>query len=374
MVKEIRSIDHIIVHSEIEAFLLEANLIKKNKPIYNIKLADDKFFPYLKIGSDPQPYVTISRTLNDQTALYLGPYTSRTDLEIVLKILRRIFPFQSIKNHPKGRCLYYHIGLCPCVTYYPDKMPEYKKNINRLVKFMNGDKDKVVKSLVQEQKGFITNEEFEKAAEIQVKIEKINAITSDHFDPFAYQQKPDLYFDRIKTEVKSLKEILIKYGIDGGDLTRIECYDISNISGKQATGSMVVFINGEALTSEYRRFKIKLKNTPDDFAMHREVAKRRMKRPDWDKPDLMVIDGGKGQVSSVLQMAAVNHWTVPIIGLAKREEIIVIPIKTGSGLDFLEVNLPNSTPGINLLRRIRDEAHRFAITYHRLLRRKALNI
>ncbi len=379
LVGEAKNLDHIVVGSEIEAFLLEASLIKKYKPLYNIKLSDDKFYPYLKIGNiknakNEIPYVVITRKTGEKNASYFGPYTNVTDLKIILRILRRIFPFQSVKNHPPKRCLYNHLKLCPCIPVFPERLPEYRKNLKSLTSFLEGGKEKVVKELLGEQKEYIKLEEFEKASEIQKKIEKIDFITQENYNPFKYEEKPDFYFERIKAEVASLSEILNKYALDVGNLHRIECYDISNFSGKNATGSMVVFINGDVSKNDYRRFKIKFKKTPDDFEMHREVARRRIAREDWEKPNLMVIDGGKGQVSAVLQAHAETNYKVPVIGLAKREETIVVPVKTGLGLDFLEVKLPTSTPGINLLRRIRDEAHRFAITYHKLLRRRALNI
>ncbi len=410
MVGEAVSLDHIIVGSEIEAFLLESSLIKKYSPHFNILMKDDKSFPYLEFATQslypsPQPsplgggsddinpslslgreikregrakievpYLTITHRHDNKKSKYFGPFISSYDLKIILRLLRRVFPYQSVKNHPPKRCLYFHIGLCPCVPAKPGNLDQAKRNIKNLISFFSGGKEKVIKSLITEQKEFIKNEEFEQAAEVQKQIERINFITQKNYDPFKYEEKPDFYFERIKTEVGSLSEILNKYGLDVGDLRRIECYDISNISGKHATGSMVVFTNGDVDKSQYRRFKILFKHTPDDFEMHREVARRRAKRDDWEKPNLMVIDGGKGQVSSVLQAHAETNFKVPVIGLAKKEETIVIPIKTGLGLDFLEVKLPSSTPGINLLRRIRDEAHRFAITYHRLLRKRALNI
>ncbi|HVZ11791.1 MAG TPA: GIY-YIG nuclease family protein [Patescibacteria group bacterium] len=374
MVSEAAALEHIVVASEVEAFLLESSLIKKYKPFFNILMTDDKSYTMLEIAKSPMPYVVLARRQDNKDSEYFGPFTSVSDLKIVLRLLRRIFPYHSVKNHPPKRCLYYHLGLCPCATAYPANLSEYKKNINRLIKFFEGDKENVIKTLLKEQKEFVDREEFEEAGQIQKQIDRINYITQENYDPFHYEEKPDAYFERIKNEVSSLSEILTKYGLDVGDLSRIECYDISNFSGKNATGSMVVFTNGDIDKSQYRRFKIKFKKTPDDFEMHREVARRRAKRDDWNKPNLMVIDGGKGQVSSVLQAHAEMNYHVPVIGLAKREETIVIPIKTGLGLDFLEVKLLSSTPGVNLLRRIRDEAHRFAITYHRLLRKKEIGV
>lgn len=374
MVGEAVSLDHIVVASEIEAFLLESNLIKKYKPAYNVIFIDDKSYSLLEICKKPIPYVTVTHKKGNKNSVYFGPFVGIADLKIILRLLRKIFPFQSVKNHSPKRCLYYHLGLCPCISAYPDNLQSYKKNIKCLIKFFEGGRDKVIKSLETERNKYAKREEFENAAAVQKQIERVNYITQSNFDPFRYEEKPDFYFQRIKIEIDSLSEILNKYGLILNSLERIECYDISNISGKNATGSMVVFKNGEANKNDYRRFKIKFKNTPDDFAMHQEVMRRRIKHEDWGKPDLIVIDGGKGQVSSVLKVLTQQNYKVPVIGLAKREETIVIPIRTGIGLDFLEIKLPHSTPGINLIRRIRDEAHRFAITYHKLLRKKALNL
>lgn len=374
LASEAKFIDHIIVASEIEAFLLESNLIKKYRPTYNIRLTDDKSYPYLEIGKGPIPYVVLTRNLGNKNAVYFGPYTNVTDLKIVLRLLRPIFPFQSVKNHPIRRCLYNHIGLCPCIPVFGEKLDEYKKDIRSLISFLKGKKDKVITELRRQQKNYVQNEEFEKAGEIQKKIEKIEYITSETYEPFRYVEKPDLYFERIKEEIDSLKLILNEHSVVVGSLHRIECYDVSNIQGKNATGSMVVFTDGDSNKNEYRRFKIRFKRTPDDFEMMREVIRRRIKHADWKMPNLMVIDGGRGQVSAVLQVFADQKIEVSVIGLAKREEAIIIPTQTNSNYDLLEIRLLKSTPGINLLRRIRDEAHRFAVNYHRLLRKKSLNI
>lgn len=238
---------------------------------------------------------------------------------------------------------------------------------------MDGKKNEVIKKLERERDSYAKYEKYEEAKVIQERIERINVITSETYDPFYYMDKPDFYFDRIQKELSSLEEMLHSYYPELNGLKRIECYDISNLSGKQATGSMVVFLNGDKDTSEYRRFKIRTKDTPDDFHMMKEMLSRRLNNASWPVPDLLVIDGGKGQVGAALKALANLGKRLPVVGLAKREETIVVPIKNPSGIEFIEIKLPNSTPGINLLRRIRDEAHRFAITYHRLLRKKAFN-
>lgn len=353
-------------------------MIKKFKPFFNIQFLDDKFYPYIKVfspkqsgGKEPYPYVTITRKVLDDGADYFGPYTSSADVKIVLKLLRRIFPFQSVKNHPKRKCLYNHLGLCPCIPVNPENLDEYKKNLVKIKHFLDGKQQTLQKMLKKEQLEMIEAEEFEKAAQIQRKIERIEQITSETYSPFEYAQKPDVYFERIQNEVNSLIDILHQHDPRVTKLERIECYDISNIQGKQAVGSMVVLVNGDVSKKDYRRFKIKTKSTPDDFFMMNEMLTRRLKN-DWPLPDLFVIDGGKGQVSAAMGALKNANIDIPLIGLAKREEIIVLPIPMyGNKYEFEEIKMPKSTPGINMLRRIRDEAHRFAITYHRLLRKKA---
>lgn len=372
LVAEIHSLDYIPVTSEIEAFLLESQMIKRHKPFYNIKLMDDKSYPYISITKAKNPAVIVVRSTNDKNAYYFGPYTDSGAVKTVLKLLRKIFPYQSVKNHAKRKCLYFHLGLCPCVLALPENLETYKKNLARIRKFLKGESKALIKDLVKEQKNYIKDEEFELASEIQKKIEYINHITSENYDPFRYLEQPDYYYQRVTDEKTSLESILEPY-FGSLKLKRIECYDISNFQGKEATGSMVVFINGDKSSKDYRRFKIRTKDTPDDFFMMKEMLSRRFKGNGWEEPDLIVIDGGKGQVSSALTTLVARKRQIPLIGLAKREETIVIPQKQlGQKIEFLEVKLPKDTGGINLLRRIRDEAHRFAITYHRLLRKKRM--
>lgn len=370
LVGKIKSLDFIQVSSEIEAFLLEANLIKKYKPFYNVQFSDDKYYPYIEISYGKAPFVTITRKKSDKDAFYLGPYPSSSSLKTVLKLIRKVFPFQSVRNHPKRRCLFYHLGLCPCVPVFPDGLPAYRRDLKRIERFLKGDINKLIKELTREQKGYVKKEEFEKAAVIQNQIEKIKLITKENYDPFSYETKSDFYFQRIAKELSDLLEVLNKNGLNIKELNRVECYDISNIQGKNAVGSMVVFKSGDSSNKDYRRFKIYGKSTPDDFLMMKEVLSRRFKHEEWDFPDLLVIDGGKGQVSAALKVLQNLNIDIPLIGLAKREEVIVIP-REGAVENFSEVKIDKYLPAINILRRIRDEAHRFAITYHRLLRKKS---
>ena len=203
--------------------------------------------------------------------------------------------------------------------------------------------------------------------EIQKKIDAVTAVTSSRRSPFEYEINPNLRSDLRTGETNELLKILKSNGVSLSKLERIECYDISNISGKFATGSMVVFINGEKDSGEYRRFKIKRppRVVPNDFAMMQEVVKRRFNHPEWGSPDLLIIDGGKGQISAVNKALFEINVEIPVIGIAKREELLITS-------DFKVIRLNRTSPALNLVKRIRDEAHRFAITYHKKLRSKYL--
>jgi excinuclease ABC subunit C len=340
LVAQIKRIKIIEVTSEIEAFLLEERLIKKYKPHYNIKLVDGKSYPSIKITiKDTYPKVLLIRKPESDKALYFGPYTSMT-------------------------CLYYHLGLCPCPSVTKDV--NYRKNINHIVDFLNGNKNLLIKDLEKEREQASKNEDFEKAGEIQKKIDSITLITSVFYQPFEYELNPNLRSDTVASNLQDLKSILNTNGVKVLNLDRIECYDISNTSGLNATGSMVVFTNGEKDSASYRRFKIKrdYKNKPNDFAMMQEMLERRLNHSDWPKPSLLVVDGGKGQTSSVKEILDSMGLNIPLIGLAKREETIITS-------DLQEIRLPKDSHALQLIMRLRDEAHRFAITYHKKLRAKA---
>jgi excinuclease ABC subunit C len=364
LVSLISKIKYIEVTSEIEAFLLEEKLIKKYTPRYNIKLVDGKQYPSIKITiKDDYPKVLLVRKIIKDNSLYFGPYTSASSLRTVLKILRRIFPYQNVLNHPNKLCLYYHLGLCPCPMITQDK--NYRKTINHVVDFLNGKTKKIVKELEKERNFFSKNENFEEAKETQRKIDSIDLITSSVYKPFEYELNPNLRLDVVQKELDELKNILNNNGVGVSDLKRIECYDISNTSGLNATGSMVVFTNGEKDAASYRRFKIKefYGNKPNDFAMMQEVLERRLKHGEWTTPSLIIVDGGKGQVSSVHKILLQKMSKIPLIGLAKREETIITS-------DLKEILLPKDSKPLHLIMRLRDEAHRFAITYHKKLRSK----
>jgi len=370
LVEKIKKIKTITVNSELEAFLLEANLIKKYNPKYNARLTDGKTYIRAKITiGEKIPKVLLARREESKNSIYFGPFPSSNDLRIVLKLIRRIFPYQGVVNHPKRYCLYYHLGLCPCPPMFTtsQELKDYRKNIRHIVQFFEGQTKKIIKELENERDRESGREQFEKASDVQRKIDAIEFITSPRRSPFEYEQNPNLRTDIRNKELKELQKALETNGVKLGNLTRIECFDISNIGGVHATGSMVVFINGEKDSSEYRRFQIKRppKVIPNDFAMMREVVRRRLNHRDWQFPDLIIVDGGKGQISSVNKALFEINLEVPVIGIAKREELVITS-------DFKTIRLPRNSDALILVRRIRDEAHRFAITYHRKLRSRYL--
>jgi excinuclease ABC subunit C len=365
LVSEIKKIKTIETYSEVASLILEANLIKKYKPKFNIKLTDDKAYLFVKITiKDKYPKILTIRRIEDEKYLYFGPYPNAKSLRLVLKTIRKIFPFQSVANHSKNICLYNHLGLCPCPDVTHPK--NYKtRNIKYIVSFLKGENKKIIHDLEKERDAFSKDENFEKANAIQQQIAAIKLITNPQNRVFDYETNPNLASDIKLKEVMELQNILNGHALNIKKLKRIECFDISNFSGKDMVGSMVVFNNGFEQKNEYRRFKINKIKTGDqnDFFALRETIDRRLSHTEWQYPDLIIVDGGKGQVSVISALLSERHLKIPLIGLAKSEEKIITPL-------FEEIRLKFDSPALLLLRRIRDEAHRFAIAYHKKLRHK----
>jgi excinuclease ABC subunit C len=377
------------VDSELEALLLEAFYIKKFAPKYNIRLTDNKSYPLIRITvKDTYPAVLTARQVDDPKSVYFGPFPSASTVRMVLRVLRRIFPYHSTTNHPKHACLYHHLGLCPCLPAYDtqENRAAYKKNIKRIIRILEGEVRSLIKELETERDSASKSEEFENALILQKQIDALSYITQPFHSPVDYHVNPNLREDLRLSEMQELQTILQKAGYTTMPLPeKIECYDISHFQGKLTVASMVVFMHGEKDGSLYRKYKIQHEKTPDDFMSMREVLTRRLKHTEWEYPDLFIVDGGKGQVSSALEVFNEKGITIPLIGLAKREEHIVVPLRhpridskqviEGKGKKdeaFLEIALSKRAKASLLVQRIRDEAHRFAITYHRLLRSKAL--
>jgi len=363
LVKNISSLDFILVQSEIEALLLEANLIKKYKPKYNISLKDGGSYPLIKITvKEDFPRITSTRKLEKDGSLYFGPYPDAKSVRYVLKLIRRIFTYCSCKSHPSS-CLYHHLGLCPLPVHKIDKIA-YRKIVKNIVLFLEGKKEKIVNNFVKEMDKASKNEDFEKAGYLKKQIENITYLTQKNISSSAYEENPNLLSDLRLKELTNLQKVLGLNKIP----ERLECYDISNLQGSNATGSMVVITDGFIDKSQYRRFKIKTKNSPDDYEMLREVLTRRFNN-DWTHPDLLIIDGGPGQLSAAMEILKVNHLQITCIGLAKKFEEIYYQNKDKTD----KLVLAKDSPALQILMRLRDESHRFAKSYHLKLRSKWLN-
>lgn len=391
MVKQIRDVEYITTDNELEALILETNLIKKYKPKYNRLMKDDKNYSWLMITKGEDfPKIELVREQKIKNADYFGPYVNPSPIKRALKRLRSIFPYRSCSrkiyfykkdkkkyfySSDKKPCLYYHLGLCTAPCTGKIKRSNYRKNINNIKRFFRSQKFKIIDELTKEMQNLATEKEFEDASIIRDKLEDLSYIAQririeKDMDEILWKTKKESY------EIEALKSLLNKLKIKNLRFKRnfrIECYDISNISGKSATGSMIVFLNGKPNKSLYRKFKIKTKDEPDDFSMLREVFQRRFKinRRKNDKsfsnyPDLIVVDGGKGQLSSVLNILKLHKIDIATIGLAKREEEIF----KIEGENFKKIKLKKGSPEYFLVQRIRDEAHRFAIKYHKVLRSK----
>ena len=385
MVSRINDIDFIEVESEFDALILETELIKKYKPKYNVIQKDDKTYLYIVIRNESftldskkinvPKIITVRKTELLPKDVKFGPYPDGTTAKFVVRTLRKLFPYRdcSISKfntyHRKNRpCLYGELGLClaPCTKFSLSELADYKKSILSIKKILMGGSFNVLNVLTKKMNQFAKNKDYEQASKYRDLIYKYNYVRQKSKLPEVYMENPTFIDDQAED---SLKSLLISLPILKNSPKRIECYDISNISGTEAVGSMVVAENGKITKKEYKRFKIKYKKTPDDFEMIYEVISRRAGHKDsWSTPDLLLIDGGKGQVSAAEAAAKDGSWDVVVIGLAKKEETIVFK----DGVEFIELKLDKNDVGLKLLIQLRDEAHRFAQAYHHKLRAKAL--
>lgn len=386
LVENIANVEYVEVSTELEALILEEKLVKKYQPRYNILLKDDKSFLYIVIRSDkvkvgqteidyPVIFSARKTDLNPKD-IYFGPYPRAEVAKYVLRSLRKIIPFRDcsktkFRNYQKiGQpCLFGHIGLCqaPCVGKL--SKTDYLRDVSKVKRFLDGNFRKIIEDTVKEMKLASKTEDFEKAAKLRDIIKKFEYLTINASKIDSIIENPMLIEDMISASLDNL----LKYFPHLKEYPeRIECYDISNTSGKEATASMTVAINGRVTNNEYRRFKIKFKDSPDDFEMMREVLRRRFKRAliddSWKLPNLIVLDGGKGQLSAGVKVMEELGIEVAMISIAKKEEILIY----FDGREFIEVKLPKTDESLKLIQRLRDEAHRFAKKYHHELRLKKL--
>lgn len=372
LVSQIHSVKTIETASEFDALLLEAKLISLHKPKYNSIAKDDKSPLYI--------YLTLSESL--PRVLYLrgkqlasctsrrkdrvfGPFGSARVARSIMRDLRRSVPFCAQKRRDGRPCFYSHLGLCtPCASYIAklsigvvkQKLThEYRRNFFRLKDILSGKAPGVTRDMEREMKDVAKRNLFEQAEIKKRQIEALYELFSRHYDVSYYMDKQDALAAMGQNEQDSLAKAL-----DMPIGRRIECIDISNTSGRTGTGSLIVAQDGILDTTQYRKFRIRTMKTPNDVAMMEEVLKRRFAHPEWPYPDLLVVDGGKPQLGRAITVLSRMNIVVPVIGLAKaREEIYT---------DKGHIRLPLTSPALHLLQRIRDEAHRFALSYHRKLR------
>jgi len=366
LVSKISHIDFEQKETALEALIREAELIKKITPPFNVREKDDKSFLYFEITREKFPRVLLvrgagavavggkgGRAVASQGQRF-GPFTSASSAREALRILRRIFPWSTHDPDEIGRmlrpCFNYEIGLCPGTCVGAITHEDYLKNIERLKLFFEGKKVRIIRALEKDMKAAAKKQEFEKAAALRRQMFALRhiqdtALISDN--------------DALVTGSAAGRAAAVSAGMALKNGYRIEGYDISNISGTSAVGSMVVFEDGEPNKNEYRKFRIRSIFQPNDVGMLKEVLERRFARSDWPMPDLVLIDGGLAQVNTARRVLLRAGIKVPIIGIAKgpkrdRNDII--------GL------VPKGVQKATLVK-VRDEAHRFAISYHKALRR-----
>ncbi len=383
LIAEITDVDWMVVDSEIEALFLEAEMIRRYMPKYNILLRDDKSMIYLRIDYDSQyPSVVTTRRPLDDKAKYFGPFLSAGSLRQALKVLRKIFPYATNKQQGQKRAsLYYHLGLDPGLEEGHTSLKDYRANLRKLMAVIDGRKATIVNQLKKDMEKASKAQKYEEAAKYRNQITALENLNKQVI--FSDKEFQDISKDHALNELVDLFQ-LSKHP------KRIEGYDISHMQGSDVVASMVVFTNGVSDKRRYRKFKMKLDQNNDFYNMN-ETLLRRLKENNinsWGKPDLVLIDGGKGQLDAAIRARDERGFrSIPFIGLAKREEQLVID-KNRSNVSinkdvlnslggfltesqqYILVNLPHNTNLIKLCQRIRDESHRFAVSYHSVLKTK----
>ncbi len=361
LVADIADTDWITVGSEVEALFLESEMIKRYMPKYNIDLRDDKHWNYVKITTKADfPVISYVRRPLDDDATYFGPFTSGDAMKRAMKYLRRVFPYVTHHPLPTRACLQAHLGLCPNPEEGAIGSAEYKRRIRQIMRYLRGDKDKLLIEFERAMARASKRRDYEGAARARDQLRDLESLSKQMI--FGDTEMFDLTRDQA---LVGLAERLELTGIP----RRIECYDISHLGGVDNVASMVVFTDGVANRDSYRRFKMRAGGN-DDVGHMREVLTRRFSEKnlqDWLKPDLIVVDGGKGQLGAALKVLEETGVKVPAVGLAKRLDEI---IRVGADGQWEAILLPESSHVLQLLQRLRDEAHRSAITYQSILRGK----
>jgi len=378
LVAEIVDTDWIETESEIDALFLESEMIKRYMPRYNILLRDDKSELFVRIDMKNEwPHLSFTHNPADDGADYYGPYYNGFAVKKALRYLRKVFPYYTKPPRQTDRPdLDVHIGLSPQPGISSE---DYKVSLRKLVRYIEGGRKALTREIEKDMKLAAKEHNFENAAALRNKLRDLRELQSRIM--FGDKEFIDISKD------KALSDLVDLLGLTKIP-ARIEGYDISHMSGTNVVASMVVFSNGASDRSGYRKFKTRIEHNNDFYNMN-ETLLRRLSETNlkaWGKPDLVLIDGGKGQLDAALQARDERGQTMPFIGLAKREEQIVVhhskshitinkdKLRELDGYtmitdDFTLINLPHSTHIIKLLQRIRDESHRFAVSYHTVLKR-----
>ena len=364
MAPKIFKIDYIKAESELDALILEAKLIKKHMPRYNISLRDDKQYPYIKISKEVFPKIQLVRSICIDGGKYFGPFMGGSARQLIA-VASRIFGIRrcapSPLNKRKQPCLDYYIKRCPGPCIGKISKNKYAASVKDLTAFFTNGLSKTIENMKQQMEKAAQNEDFEAAAELRNRVGWLLRAESRSYSSSKHLLSAP---KNIKNALMELKNMLELKTLP----RRIEAFDISNLGATNTVASMAVFKDGSPHKEHYRRFKISSKNTPDDILSMNEVVFRRYAKSlskVLPTPDLILIDGGKGQLNSALKALREAKTDIPAIGLAKRLEEVFVK---GNPAPIV---LPKDSPALHLLQHIRDEAHRFAITYHKVRRNKS---
>lgn len=361
LVREIADTDWIVVDTEIDALFLESEMIKRYMPKWNILLRDDKTVSYVRIDMKSEvPYISFTRTPQDDKATYIGPFYGKTAVEKALRILRKIFPYYD-KPYDGKKTLHTDLGLTPGIEIGKTTPTEYKKNLRKLRLYLEGGRHKLMKDLEKQMQRAATAQKFEEAAELRSQLFGLRELQKKIV--FSDKEFLDISSDQALVELQKMLNL-------AEPPRRIEGYDISHQSGTNVVGSMVVFTNGASDRSEYRKFKLRHQKN-DDAGNLREVVERRLRHTEWEYPNLVILDGGIPQLGAVQDLFSAHN--IPLIGRDKsgdhtRNAAVRIIVPDSEG--FRPALLPGDSHVAKLIARIDEEAHRFAITYHTLLKRK----
>lgn len=376
------------VTSEIEALLLEAKLVSKFRPKFNIQLKDDKSPLYVIITKDEYPRVLTARRIFKNGLKVLktfGPFLTSENVYFILKTIRRVFPFATHK--PEGKaCFYSHLGLCdPCPSTIEilssikkdQEKKRYIENIKHIKKLLDGNVTLLTEGLTRDMRKYSENENFEMAEVNKILIEKIKNITRRVISGEHFIENPNLREDLRSIELNTLQKHLQQHLLSvtlNSSIKRIECFDIAHLSGKYPVASMVTFIDGAPNKEFYRHFKILQKKGNSDADSMTEVSKRRIKHfSDWGVPDLILVDGGRPQVSKF--QSEFEKFNLPVVGIAKMSLSLVIPTtKKSNGKYVYNIIGLQNKKFMPLILRLKDEAHRFSRKLHHKLLQKSYNI